>query len=1119
MTSLKDIFASYPEVKKILNDYRDEKKVSVFGMQQFSRTMVTALAGDAIVVCPDFFTAGKFFRQLSGITDGITLLKEREEVLLIRGAPSASARERFTALGDICTGKSRIIVTTAQALMQLYPDRQLFEHNILTIRKGDTVDPVKLGEKLAKCGYRRESQLSDACQFARRGDILDVFPVSSLSPYRIEFFGDEVDKITEIDAETQLSVKPADSVEIYPFTDVFQPLPDIERIKSGICPRLDADCRLRAEETAEAVSLGDGGSGCLLPYVKHMTLLEFCSRRAFIIDECKRVRDAMDVYFSEHKQRYEMLYEKGETLSDFFGQVLPPEQAASITGAAIAFHAVTSANRFFEPEELYVFRTMAAPRYVGSHDLMARDIDNWNANGYEVAVCCGSAALKDRVTELLAKNNLGWSDNYTSGITVTAEKIGNGEILHDLKLVVIGENDLVGERNQTVRHRRRGNFIGEPKVGEYVVHDVHGIGICEGVKKAVVDGAVRDYVVVGYADGGKLYVPVENMDRLTRYVSGGTPRLNKMGGTEFAKQKLKARESIKKLAFDLKELYAQRLKANAYRYSSDDSLLREFENTFEYNETEDQLKAEEECLNDLKSSKIMDRLLCGDVGYGKTEVALRVAFKVICEGKQVAFMSPTTVLAKQHYETVKRRMEPFGIKTGRLTRFDSAAKIRETVARLKEGDIDIVVGTHRLLSKDVGFKDLGLLILDEEQRFGVGDKEKIKNLRREVNVLTLSATPIPRTLHMSLAGMRDMSLLETPPKNRLPVQTYVTEYSDALLYDAVMREMGRGGQSFIVYNRVEHIDEFAAKVARLVPDAKIVVAHGQMPEGQLEKAVDAFVSGQGDVMISSTIIENGVDIPRANTLVVIDADRMGLSQLYQLRGRVGRSDRTAYAFFTFPAGKVLSKEAFERLESIGKYTDLGSGFKIAMRDLEIRGAGNILGAEQHGHMEKVGYDMYCSLLEEVLDEMQGKPVSPKKEVKMMVDYSASVPDDYVADSEWKFKLYSRIARVNSVKERDTLLKEVQDLYGPAPDSVKNLINIALIKNLAEAVGASAVVMNKRESKVVFDYMMDISKEVYSTAVKCGAKLINGEKPALKFMNNNELLKFLLNCRNLRPKNV
>ena len=1119
MTSLKDIFASFPEVKKILADCRDQKKVSVFGMQLFSRAMIAALAGEALVVCPDYFTASKFADQLSGIAEGVTLLKEREEVLLARGATSASARERFTALGDICTGKARVIVTTAQALMQIYPARAEFERHIMTVRTGDTPDPLKLGEELVKNGYRREDQLNDACRFARRGDILDVYPVNASCPYRIEFFGDEVEKITEIDPDTQLSVRQVQSVEIYPFTDVFGEAPDIVKIKSGICKNLDSDCRVRAEELADMVCRGEAGSGALLAYSEHDSLLGFCGDRVFIADECKRVYDSMEVYFTEHKQRFESLYAKGETLSDFFGQVLEPRAAVENIRAAVTFHSVTSSNRFFDPDELYVFRSMAAPRYVGNHDQLASDVENWRERGYETAICCGSAALKERVADLFAQHNVGWSDNYTAGVTVTAEKTGWGEIIHDLKLAVIGENDLVGKRNQPVRRRRRGSFIGEPKTGEYVVHDVHGIGVCEGVKKVDVGGAVRDYVVVGYAGGAKLYVPVESMDRLSRYVSGETPRLSKMGGAEFAKQKLKARESIKKLAFDLKELYAQRFKADAYRYSEDDSLLREFENTFEFTETEDQLKAEEECLDDLKSPKIMDRLLCGDVGYGKTEVALRVAFKVISEGKQVAFMSPTTVLAKQHFDTVKKRMEPFGIKAGRLTRFDGAAAAARTVEQLKDGSLDIVVGTHRLLSKDVEFRDLGLLILDEEQRFGVGDKEKIKNIRREVNVLTLSATPIPRTLHMSLTGMRDMSLLETPPLSRLPVQTYVTEYSDALLYDAVMRELGRGGQTFVVYNRVESINEFAAKVSRLVPDAKVIVAHGQMPEKQLENAVDSFVSGDGDVMVSSTIIENGVDIPRANTLVVTDADRMGLSQLYQLRGRVGRSDRTAYAFFTFPSGKVLSKEAFERLESIGKYTELGSGFKIAMRDLEIRGAGNILGAEQHGHMEKVGYDMYCAILEEVLDEMDGKTARVRKDVKMSVDYSASVPDGYVTDNEWRFKLYSRIARVNSVAERDNLLREVQDLYGPAPDSVKNLINIALIKNLAEEAGASGVVMNRRESKIVFDSVADISREIYETALKNGARLINDEKPAFKFAGNNDLLKFLLNCRNLRPKNV
>jgi len=1119
LKKITDVFASLPEVKKILCDNRDGKKVSVFGVQNFSRAIITALAGNALVVCSDFFTAGKFARAVRCFSEKVVVLREREETLL-PGSSSPSLRERFTALGDAVTGKADVVVTTAHALMQLYPRRDEFFSHIIRIKKGDEVDPDVLTAKLIENGYKREPQLSDACRFARRGDILDVYPVNSAVPYRIEFFGDEVDRITELDPETQLSVKSAECAEIYPFTDVFSFNCDVD-LRGQLCPGLQPDYFARGQELISSVQAGLSGGerDFLLPLAPHCRLSEFMRGRTLVIDECKRTYDAMDVAFSEHKQRFESLFSKGETLKSAFDSLIDPEKAAAFDGPAISFHAITSTNRFFDPQELYVFRSMNAPRYVGDHAQLVTDVENWTSKGYKVVVLCASDQLKTHVNELLAEKFVASCDDYSGAVTVTGESGETGEILHDFKLAVICENDLVGAKNQTAKTRRRNNFIGEPKIGEYVVHDVHGVGMCEGVKKVTVGTVTRDYVVVGYAGGDKLYVPVENLDSLTRYVSGGAPRLNKMGGAEFTRQKVKARESIKKLAFDLKALYAERFKADAYRYSEDDSLLHEFENTFEYTETDDQLRAVEECLSDLKSNKIMDRLLCGDVGYGKTEVALRVAFKVITEGKQVAFLSPTTVLAKQHYATVLKRMSAFGIKAGRLTRFDSPAAVKKTLADLAEGKLDIVVGTHRLLSKDVRFSDLGLLILDEEQRFGVGDKEKIKNLRREVNVLTLSATPIPRTLHMSMAGIRDMSLLETPPMNRLPVQTYVTEYSDALLYDAVTREKARGGQSFIVYNRVEHINEFAAKVQKIVPDVKIIVAHGQMPEGELEKAVDAFVSGDGDVMVSSTIIENGVDIPRANTLLVTDADTMGLSTLYQLRGRVGRSDRTAYAFFTYRSNKTLSKEAFERLESIGKYTELGSGFKIAMRDLEIRGAGNILGAEQHGHMEKVGYDMYCSLLEEVMGEMDGKPPVIRKEVRMSVDYGTFVPDGYITDPEWKLKLYSRISRVSSVDERNILLSELADMYGPVPDGVKNLVNVALIKNLAADVEASAVVMNKRESKVVFDLIKDIRSDDYSVALKCGAKLLGEEKPALRFNNNNDLLKFLRNCRKLRLKNV
>lgn len=1121
MKKLRDIFASVPEVEKILQANRDHKKISVFGVQNFSRAAISALIGNALVVCSDFFTAGKFASAVRCFSERVVLLKEKDEVLLFSGVFTGSERERITALGDIVTGKADIVVTTAQALMQICPDRAEFEKNILSLEKGAFADPIELSARLSAMGYKRDEQISDACRFSRRGDILDVFPVNAQCPFRIEFFGDEIEKISELDPETQLSVRETERVEIYPFTEVFGFTPDMRAIEKDANQAVSAEYVADREKLISDLATQDErGKSVLLPYAKHMRLIDFCGERTFIADECKRVYDAMEVYFAEHEQRFRSLYEKGQTLSRFFDYVMKPAlAAANIAGAAVTFHAVTSSNRFYDPEQLFNFRTLAVPRYVGNNALMIEDVRNWIGSGYKVCICCGNTELRDRIRELFSESHIVSDGDYSGELTITGESAENGEILHEQKLVVIGYADISGKKSAPARIKKRSSFIGEPKIGEYVVHDVHGIGLCEGTTKLTVGKSTRDYVVITYSGGDKLYVPVENMDSLTRYVSGGTPRLNKMGGADFTKQKVKARESIKKLAFDLKELYASRFRADAYRYSEDDSLLREFENTFEFTETDDQLKAVSACLEDLKSPKIMDRLLCGDVGYGKTEVALRVAFKVIAEGKQAAFLSPTTVLAKQHYSTVVRRMEMFGVKTGRLTRFDSPAAVRKTLEALKNGAIDIVVGTHRILSKDVVFKDLGLLILDEEQRFGVGDKEKIKNLKREVNVLTLSATPIPRTLHMSMVGIRDMSLLETPPISRLPVQTYVTEYSEALLYDAVMREMGRGGQIFIVYNRVAHISEFAARVAKIVPDAVITVAHGQMPEGELEKAVDGFVEGKSDILVSSTIIENGIDIPRANTLIVIDADTMGLSQLYQLRGRVGRSNRTAYAFFTFRSNKLLSKESFERLEAIGKYTELGSGFKIAMRDLEIRGAGNILGAEQHGHMEKVGYDMYCSLLAEVLDEMEGKsaPVI-RKEVKMTVDYSAYIPDGYITDNEWKLRLYSKVARVNSLKERNTLFDELTDMYGPVPETLRNLINIALIKNLAAGIGASAVVMNKRECLLVYDFVREIESYVHSEALKRGAKLNAGEKPTFKFASNVDLLKFLLKCNELQIKN-
>ncbi len=713
------------------------------------------------------------------------------------------------------------------------------------------------------------------------------------------------------------------------------------------------------------------------------------------------------------------------------------------------------------------------------------------------------------VMQLLAKNAQGQlKASRVLQLRKIADKLEYGAIFQEEKVVLIGTSSVVSHTNKPVIRRSKKDVFVQPTVGTYVVHNTHGIGFFEEIKRisAIKGVSARDYAVIRYKDDDRLYVPIENIDNVSSYGetnSEAPPRLNKMGGKDFARIKERVKASVNELAVNLIELYAKREVAVGHKYSSDMAMYDEFCSCFPYNETIDQLSASQDCIKDLSSGRIMDRLLCGDVGYGKTEVALRASYKVISEGKQVAFLSPTTILALQHHKTVKNRMDDFAVKSASLTRFNTAFQVDSVLKDLANGQIDIICGTHRLLSKDVIFKDLGLLVLDEEQRFGVADKEKIKQLRSDINVLTLSATPIPRTLHMSMAGIRDISVLDTPPYDRIPIKTYVTELTDSLIFDAVSREVNRGGGVFIVYNSVATMDSFTAKVrAILGENISVRSAHGQMGANKLEEVISDFAKGEFDVLVASTIIENGIDMPNANTIIVCNADKFGLSQLYQLRGRVGRSNRLAYAYFTYPVGKMLSSNAFKRLDAITQFTDFGSGFKIAMRDLEIRGAGNVLGKQQHGHIEKVGYDLYYKILSSAIAKLRGEESEIEKEVRVSTDFDSFIPENYIVDMHWRMRVYSRISQIGSLKAEKELRDELEEVYGQVPSSVANLMKVALIKNLAQKIQAKSVAIGKKQCGITFEKSSQIPF--------CELGKVNLSAGTVEFGSKRaDLLKFLL----------
>ena len=1136
------------------------------------------------------------------------LLPAKDDVLNYRRLSSSENHAaRLSAMAAAVQNPTCIVVTTVEAVCQLFPLREQFEAHFITIEAGKDYDPQKLAKRLVQSGYRRESLAAARGQFSLRGDILDVFPLDRETGVRVEFFGDTVESIKAFDAFDLTSKEALERIFIPPNTEVFYSESEVDEILTralaeldtrekvsghkaqgtdkgdfahpvpapcALCPDTftenfeprppsseprDADAyhTLRSHLTSDLTSGShDMRLSFLMPLFNHCGFADFFKPARVIFDDAKQVADQLNLIYTEHENRYKAGLSKGEVLKSSIRQLAPKESALAFACPKLAFHAVDSQNRLFKPQVLFNFKSsLDFPAYHRDFNALADDVRAWMSNGYRVVIFCGSPAAQEKMTGFFASLRP-FNTGGKGKLDVVAEKLIEGAIFRDEKLVLIGTKSIApgGGQKKVIRRGKRDPFT-EPAIGAYVVHAYHGIGFCESVTRLKLGGAERDYAVIRYAGGDTLYVPVENMDSLSAFGEGeAEPKLSKIGGAEFARVKERVKASVAKMAVDLTELYAVRAAAKGHQYPKNRELDDEFAAAFPYNETEDQLTATDECLKDLERGKVMDRLLCGDVGYGKTEVALRAAYKVIADGKQVAFLSPTTILARQHFNTVKNRMEPFGVNAVSLTRFDAPKEIAAALESLQNGRADIVCGTHRMLSKDVAFRDLGLLILDEEQRFGVADKEKIKSLKSDVNVLTLSATPIPRTLHFSLSHIRDISVLDTPPEQRLPIKTYVTEYAESLLADAVLRETGRGGQTFIVYNRVASIDKFAAQVKNMLgAEVRVAVAHGQMAAESLENTVEAFTAGKYGVLVASSIIENGIDMPNANTMVVIDADHFGLAQLYQLRGRVGRSNRLAHVYFTFDGHKVLTESAYQRLAAITEFTEFGSGFKIAMRDLEIRGAGNILGREQHGHIERVGYEMYARILAEAVAELGGwseelgvrseerwmddnecttretqRTMSDEKEgssstvphsslliphssgflpdVKVTTDFNAFIPDDYIADKALRVRVYTRISQTASMDERKRLMAELKDIYGPIPHPTENLILIALLKNLAARLRAEGVTVKRAEAFVKFRKTADIPP---SAARFKGAKIDPIASRVLFGADRAGMLKFLL----------
>lgn len=1002
-------------------------------------------------------------------------------------------RQRFLVLERLFKGETPIIVASAEALLDKYPPKEIFAAFRLTLRTGEIVEIAELTRKLVRMGYERTELVESPGQFSLRGGILDIWSLTAEDAVRIEFWDDEIDSIRSMDAQSQRSVEKLEEASIFPMREMVyteeQAVSAAERIEQEYrkvlknleqkgetenAERLrehigeDAE-RLRAEKTLPAL-----GAYADYFYENPVSLLSYLQEDTLLVfDEPERIREHMDILTEEYRESVKgriaqgyLLPGQSNMLYDYTEILRQAESFAELLLAGLNQKTVD-----FRPKTMVNLSVRSTPSFQQRADLFCEELEYLKKNHFRTLILAGSGTRAQRMAKELQEMGLEavYIDSLEKEVPKGAVRVARGTLSKGFRydyidFAVFCDSELFGGKEKKKRKKRRKNGAAiesftDLHIGDYVVHDNHGIGVFRGLEKISVEGVQKDYMKISYRDGGSLFVPVNQMDMVQKYIGTGSaaPKLNKLGGQDWAKAKAKARKAVQIMAEDLVALYAKRAAAQGFVYGADTIWQQEFEESFPYEETDDQLNAIEDVKKDMESSKVMDRLICGDVGYGKTEVAIRAAFKAAQEGKQVAFLVPTTILAQQHYNTFTQRMTGYPVHIELLSRFRTPKQQKESLQNIEKGYSEILIGTHRILSKDVKFKDLGLIIVDEEQRFGVAHKEKLKALKENVDVLTLSATPIPRTLHMSLAGIRDMSLLEEPPQERHPVQTYVMENNPEFIREAIHREISRGGQVYYLYNRVESISEEAFRVQRLVPDANVTYAHGQMSERELERIMGDFISGEIDVLVCTTIIETGMDISNANTIIIQDADRMGLSQLYQLRGRVGRSNRIAYAYLMYKRDKMLREAAEKRLQTIREFTEFGSGFKIAMRDLEIRGAGNLLGAEQHGHMEAVGYDMYCRLLEEEVQNLKGDaPKEEKFETSIDLNISAFIPDFYIKNQEQRMELYKKIAGIRTMEEYYDMQEELEDRYGDLPKSVQLLLEVVLVKAEAHEMGIRAI---------------------------------------------------------------
>lgn len=1136
-----------------LKRYRDyetieEKLISASGITQISGVidgakgnLIAGLGGDyswKLVVTFSEQRARELVADLAQYEDQVWYYPAKDVLFYqsdIRG--NLLTGERIAVMKQLAYEKRGIIVTTIDGLMDCLQDPKILMEASLQFTVGEKLNTSELKEELIRIGYEKNAQVEGVGQFAIRGGIIDIFPLSQELPFRIELWGDEIDTIRTIDVDSQRSVGEVDQALVYPAVEMILTSREIQIGLEAIEREGKAiEAQFRGEmKTEEAFRLSES-----IANLKD-ELLQFSNLTAaesYIRYFCPKVFGFMDyidgpntLILLDEPSRLEA---RGKTVELEFGDSITqriekgyalPKQADILQSrkqifaqlrrhGALAFSTLDMSVEGLKVTNQFSLATKSVSAFNKSFELLVKELKRYIAGHYQIVVTTDSTSRAKRLAKDLEEQELPCflTQNFEhpikpGEILVCASGIQHGFEYPLLQFVVITESDVFGNRIKKSKKIKR--YSGERiqdftqlKVGDYVVHENHGLGVYRGIEKVQVDRVNKDYIKIEYDKSGSLFVPVSSLDVLQKYAGSDAkkPKLNRLGSKEWQKTKSRVRGAVQDIAKDLVELYATREQAEGFPYSSDTTWQREFEEAFPFEETDDQLTTIEAVKQDMESTRSMDRLVCGDVGFGKTEIAIRAAFKAVQEDKQVVYLVPTTILAQQHYNTFSQRMKDYPIRVDLLCRFKTAKEQRKTITDLKKGLVDIVIGTHRVLSKDVEYKDLGLLIIDEEQRFGVSHKEKIKQLKHNVDVLTLTATPIPRTLHMSLIGIRDMSVLEEAPLQRMPIQTYVMEHNEEMIREAVGRELARDGQVFYVYNRVKDIAEVTGRLQKLLPEATIAFAHGQMHERELEDIMYQFINGTIDVLVSTTIIETGLDISNVNTMIIQDADNMGLSQLYQLRGRVGRSSRTAYAFLTYRKNKMIREVAEKRLGAIKEFTELGSGIRIAMKDLEIRGAGNILGASQHGHMEAVGYDLYCKMLSEAVHTIQGDGKALYYETSIDLNLNAYIPTSYIQSEELKLNAYRKIATIENEEDRENMFDELFDRYGQVPTEVEMLLEIATLKSRAHEVYLTDVLEKGNE----ISFLIYPEAKYDPAKIQAFVQKFNG---ALKFDSQSKPLKF------------